>query len=144
MVQVPGSASEHPIQLIDFGDYMEETQHYSRSSGAHPAPQQFIVAHVHTFVVGTGGDRVSELEALSLAAGGHKVIIVAPIAPSIAARLREANIDIYDVPPEQRTAATASRVLGQLHIVHCHCMVSAPFAAELARKTGAALIIHNS
>jgi glycosyltransferase involved in cell wall biosynthesis len=122
---------------------MEGKEPFARYIGDSPAPRQLTVAHVHTLLAGTGGDRVSELEASYLVGRGHRVVMVAPAAPAIAARLRAAGVEIYDVPPPRRTARPAGRALGKLDIVHCHCMVSAPFAAELAGATGAALVIHN-
>ncbi len=108
-----------------------------------PFEKPLGVAHVHTVVAGTGGDRVSELEARYLAKNGHRVTVVSPVAPEIAARMRAGGIAIYDKAPAQRSAGETIRALGELDVVHCHCMVSAPFAAELARSSGAALVLHN-
>lgn len=101
------------------------------------------IAHVHTAIIGTGGDRVSELEAQYLVQRGHRVTMVAPIASPIAARIRDFGIAICDDPSNRRTAERTARALGQLDIVHCHCMLSAPFAAELAKLSGAALVLHS-
>lgn len=101
------------------------------------------IAHVHTAMTGSGGDRVSELEAACLSRRGHEVAIVGPVTAPIDARLRDANIAIHDEKPEQRRAEATSRDLGKLDIVHCHCMGSSPFAAELAKASSASLLLHN-
>ncbi|GAA4035307.1 hypothetical protein GCM10022281_14550 [Sphingomonas rosea] len=103
---------------------------------------RLAIAHVHTGMVGSGGDRVSELEACFLAELGHKVTMIGPAAPEIEARFEKAGLAlIADAPARREPMAVAART-GALDIVHCHCTLSAPFAAALARESGAALVVH--
>jgi hypothetical protein len=64
------------------------------------------VAHVHTGLVGSGGDRVSELEARHLASRGHRVTMIGPTALDIAVRLAEHRIGIVGDSVETRSAQT--------------------------------------
>jgi glycosyltransferase involved in cell wall biosynthesis len=111
-------------------------------SGDKDAMSRLSIAHVHTALVGSGGDRVSELEACYLAAQGHRAIIVGDVAQPIASRLDECGVALVDgVRSEDGPERVLART-GRLDIVHCHCILSAPFAAALASAGNAALIVH--
>jgi glycosyltransferase involved in cell wall biosynthesis len=101
------------------------------------------IAHVHTGITGSGGDRVSELEAAFLVARGHRVTMVGPVAPGFAERFATQGIAIAGEPMGARSVQSVRAQAGEFDLVHCHCMLSAPLAAELARQCGAALVIHN-
>jgi glycosyltransferase involved in cell wall biosynthesis len=115
----------------------------ARGSKAPPNQVKLAVAHVHTHLVGSGGDTVSELQARYLASRGHKVTMVAPAALDFAQRLAAHGIGILDDPVETRSPDALLARSGHFDIVHCHCNVSAPFAAELAQRSGAALVLHS-
>jgi glycosyltransferase involved in cell wall biosynthesis len=100
------------------------------------------IAHVHTGLVGSGGDRVSELEACYLAAQGHRATMIGPTAAPIAARLAVCGVGIIDDQLAERDAERVLARTGPLDLVHCHCILSAPFASALARASGAALLVH--
>lgn len=111
-------------------------------SGAPLAADSLAIAHIHTGLVGSGGDSVSELEARYLAAAGHRVTIVGQSSPDIAARLAAHGIALIDDSTDNRSVEDIVARTGPLDVVHCHCFLSVPFAADLARAGGAVLVIH--
>jgi glycosyltransferase involved in cell wall biosynthesis len=100
------------------------------------------IAHVHTVVVGGGGDRVSELEARFAAKQGHRVTIVGDTAPAIVARLAADGVSVVPDHHDERQVERVLARTGHLDVVHCHCILSAPFAAALARASGAVFVVH--
>ena len=107
------------------------------------ASKKLAIAHVHTGLVGSGGDRVSELEAHYLVSRGHQVTVVGLTAPDTAARLAAHGIAIVNEPAEIRSVEAILARTGGFDIVHCHCILSAPFAASLAKSSGAVFVIHS-
>jgi glycosyltransferase involved in cell wall biosynthesis len=104
--------------------------------------RRLTIVHVHTGMTGSGGDRVSELEAAYLVEQGHRVVMMGPMTSALKARFTKAQIETYDVPMQERSAASALDRIGEVDVVHCHCMVSAPFALDLASAAKSRLVIH--
>jgi glycosyltransferase involved in cell wall biosynthesis len=101
------------------------------------------IAHVHTRMLGGGGDRVSELESVSLSKRGHAVTVVGSMTHDISARLVNAGVRTIKATPAECRVGDLKAATGPLDVVHCHCMLSAPFAAELASATASVLVLHN-